>query len=288
METVGHKPLWGFATESADIREVDQTEVAIGNGKPIRDYNELIRTLATIQYHNPDFVLMLRGQTRDYKSGAATTLKPSILRGRDGHYPGRAELDRRFRGLKNAERSLAEQFRSHNIPDPKQRVFKHRIVRWAILQHYEVVDTPLLDVTLSPRIAASFASISNREWGYIYVLAVPNISAAVTSSAEAGLQIIRLSSVCPYIAMRPGVQEGYLLGEYPEIDAMETKSLIPYEETDFSLRPISKIKFRPRNFWDRSGISEAAHEHLYPEEDDGFGRMIEELKDDVRRQRGSL
>ncbi|WP_445292621.1 FRG domain-containing protein [Ciceribacter sp. T2.26MG-112.2] len=140
---------------------------------------------------------MLRGQTRDYRSGEATTLKPSILRSRDGRYPGRTELDRRFTRLRNAERALTEQFRLYNIPDPKQRVSKHRVVRWAILQHYEVVETPLLDVTLSPRIAASFASMRNRGWGYLYVLAVPNISAAVTSSAETGLQIIRLSSVCP-------------------------------------------------------------------------------------------
>lgn len=197
METVGHKPLWGFATESAEVREVDQLEVASGDGKLVRDYNELIQTLAKIQYHNPDFVLMLRGQTRDYRSGEATTLKPSILRSRDGRYPGRTELDRRFTRLRNAERALTEQFRLYNIPDPKQRVSKHRVVRWAILQHYEVVETPLLDVTLSPRIAASFASMRNRGWGYLYVLAVPNISAAVTSSAETGLQIIRLSSVCP-------------------------------------------------------------------------------------------
>jgi hypothetical protein len=230
VERVGHKPLWGFANEGVDIREVDQIEVACGDGKRVRNYNDLIRTLAKIQYHNPDFVLMLRGQTQDYKSGEATTLKPSILRSRDGRYPGRSILDSRFQTLKAAERALVEGFGLHGISDPRQRVLKHRIVRWAILQHYEVVGTPLLDVTLSPRIAASFASASNQEWGFIYVLAVPNISAAVTSSAETGLQIIRLSSVCPYVAMRPGVQEGYLLGEYPEIDTMETKSLIPYEE----------------------------------------------------------
>lgn len=60
---------------------------------------------------------------------------------------------------------------------------------------------------------------------------------------------------------------------------METKSRIPYEETDFSLRLISKIKFRPRDFWDQSGFGGATDEHLYPDEDEAFGRMIDELRD---------
>ncbi|GAK70666.1 hypothetical protein RRU01S_13_00040 [Agrobacterium rubi TR3 = NBRC 13261] len=283
MEKLGQKELWGVAEEGDDIRVVNQAEVAHGGGKVVDDYNDLIRTLAKIQYHNPDFVLMLRGQTRDHMSNRATILKPSILREQRGRYPGKGPLDERFRRLKDAEQALAMAFDRHGIPDPKRRVWKHRIVRWAILQHYKVVDTPLLDVTLSPRIAASFATSGNPPWGFIYVLAVPNVSAAVTTSAEAGLQIIRLSSVCPYVAMRPGVQEGYLLGEYPEIDAMETKSRIPYEETDFSLRLISKIKFRPWDFWSRSGIGAAAEEHLYPEEDEGFGLMIDELKEQFAR-----
>ncbi|MBY5396965.1 FRG domain-containing protein [Rhizobium leguminosarum] len=279
MEKIGQRDLWGVADEDDDIRVIQQIDVARGSGKVVDDYNDLIRTLAKIQYHNPDFVLMLRGQTQDHRSNGATIIKPSILRENRGRYPGRGPLNERFQRLIDAERALAEAFNWHAIPDPKQRVLKHRIVRWAILQHYKVVDTPLLDVTLSPRIAASFATSNERSWGFIYVLAVPNISAAVTSSAEAGMQIIRLSSVCPYVAMRPGVQEGYLLGEYPEIDTMETKSRIPYEETDFSLRLISKIKFRPRDFWDQSGFREATDAHLYPDEDEAFGQVIKELRE---------
>ena len=40
------------------------------------------------------------------------------------------------------------------------RLRRQRILRWSILQHYEICDTPLLDVTQSIRIAASFASRS--------------------------------------------------------------------------------------------------------------------------------
>ncbi len=40
------------------------------------------------------------------------------------------------------------------------------MLRWAILQHYEVCRTPLLDVTQS--IAASFASMVNGDERYVF------------------------------------------------------------------------------------------------------------------------
>ena len=45
----------------------------------------------------------------------------------------------------------------------------------------------------------------------------PESQWSITAIAEAGLQIIRLSSVCPPSVVRPHIQEGYLLGEYPEM-----------------------------------------------------------------------
>ena len=52
------------------------------------------------------------------------------------------------------------------------------------------------------------------------MLGVPNLSGAITASAEAGLQIVRLSSVCPPSAVRPHIQEGYLLGD---LEALQSR-----------------------------------------------------------------
>jgi len=52
-----------------------------------------------------------------------------------------------------------------------------------------------------------------------------------TASSEAGLQVIRLSSACPPEAVRPHLQEGYLLGEYPEIADYEQNAHYDYYET---------------------------------------------------------
>ncbi len=113
------------------------------------------------------------------------------------------------------------------------RIRRQQLVRWAILQHYEVCETPLLDVSQSARIAASFASQAGTAECFFYVLGVPNISGAITASAEASLTVLRLSSVCPPEAVRPHLQEGFLLSEYPELSSTEQKAHYENYEIDF-------------------------------------------------------
>src|SRR5206468_364868 len=139
----------------------------------------------------------------------------------------------------SAEGALIREYMAENLLGVK-RLKRHRVLRWAILQHYEVCLTPLLDVTHSLRIAASFASINMPDKVYLFVLGVPNLSGAVTASAESGLQIIRLSSVCPPSAVRPHIQEGYLLGEYPEMAEFEQKANYFHYEIDFGRRLVAK------------------------------------------------
>jgi hypothetical protein len=136
------------------------------------------------------------------------------------------------------------------------------------LQHYEICKTPLLDVTHSLRIAASFASQENNGMGFIFALGVPNLSGAITASAEAGLQIIRLSSVCPPSAVRPHIQEGYLLGEYPEMTGPTQKQHYKNYEIDFGRRLVAKCRFEPIPFWKASSdFPQVSQEALYPKSD---------------------
>lgn len=132
----------------------------------------------------------------------------------------------------------------------RQRVARERLLRWAILQHYEVCPTPLLDVSQSLRIGASFASLTRTREAFLYVVAIPNISGAITAHAESGLQIIRLSSVCPPpSALRPHIQEGYLLGEYPEMIGVDQVNNYQHYEMDFGRRIVARFRFDPVTFW---------------------------------------
>ena len=134
------------------------------------------------------------------------------------------------------------------------------------MQHDEVGETPLLDVTQSLRIAASFASDENdTDKAFLYVLGVPNISGAISASAEAGIQSIRLSGICPPRAMRPHLQEGYMLGNFPDIDSHDEKQLYGLSEIDFGKRLIAKFLFNPKSFWTRGGQFQAIGKRaLYP------------------------
>jgi hypothetical protein len=226
----------------------------------------LATKIAELQFLNREHVLMFRGQTADYRNlQSNTSLKPGILRSHPGERtaPDETTLTTRFSVLSRAEARLAREYAGGKMLG-WGRLKRQRILRWAILQHYDVCPTPLLDVTQSLRIAASFASHDSSGEGYVFVLAVPNLSGAVTASAEAGIQIVRLSSVCPPAAVRPHIQEGYLLGEYPDMADYDQKSHYGHYEVDFGRRLLAKFRFNPRTFWSDATFPLIPKEALYP------------------------
>ncbi len=253
MDTIGVQDLWSFQDNGNEAVVVKCREVRQSQGHEVSEYLELAGKIGELQFRNRDYVLLYRGQLRDHRShNGQSTLQPTIFRSP----PGNRRLDMlptRFESLEAVERSLVDRFQMMGLIGYDE-LTRHRILRWSILQHYEVHETPLLDVTQSLRIAASFASIGNdTEEAFLYVVGVPNISGAISASAEAGLQIIRLSSVCPPSAIRPQVQEGYLLGEYPDIGSYDQKQLYGLPEIDFGKRLVAKFRFNPQKFWTKSG-----------------------------------
>jgi len=193
-------------------------------------------------------------------------LRPTIFR-QPTTTRDRFWLSERFDRLKQIEGTLVQNFKLQDFIGIDE-IVRYRILRCAIIQHYEIYPTPLLDVTQSLRIAASFATQQNdTNDAFLYVLGVPNVSGAITASAEAGLQTIRLSSVCPPTAMRPHIQEGYLLGEYPEIVDIDQKQNYALHEIDFGKRLVAKFRFNPKQFWTKSGQFQAVGpKALYPSE----------------------
>lgn len=241
---------------------------------------ELATKVAELQFRNREHILMFRGQQRDFRNSERnTSLKPSLFRPHsDGRLPHGGDLERRFAELQQAEQMLIESYRSERILG-LERLTRQRILRWAILQHYEVCLTPLLDVTHSLRIAASFASWGKTKEAFLFVLAVPNLSGAITASAEAGLQIVRLASVCPPSAVRPHIQEGYLLGEYPEMTDYSQKELYGHSEIDFGRRLLAKFRFDPRTFWCSTSFPKVGERALYPpKSEDPLLLLAEEIK----------
>ena len=101
---------------------------------------------------------------------------------------------------------------------------------------------------------------------YFFVLAVPSISGSITASAEAEMQIVRLSNACPPMAMRPHLQEGYMLGDYPDYDSHSSENDYRYGEIDVGRRIIAKFRLVLGDFWNEN-FPMISRRALYPDQD---------------------
>lgn len=254
-----------FLDRRQKIKSSTVREIREDRGYFVSNYKELIERIAELSFKNPEYVLFFRGQKADYRDDIGrTTLYPSIFRGNNYDYVG--VLRPRFEQLKQAEELLIRFYQEPLEGIKDIRVYE--ILRWAIIQHYDVRYTPLLDITHSVRVACSFAHCDNdNDEVFVYVLGMPQISGSVTASSEQKIQIIRLLSVCPPNAKRPYYQEGYLAGEFPTIGYIE-KGEYSREEMDFGRRLICKFRLPKKElFWD-DDFPTIPNSYLYPIEDE--------------------
>lgn len=231
------------------------------DGHEVRSYVELLHKVAALSFHNRRFRLLFRGQRADYKmDGAAITsdLYPSILRGFTANGNNRKnQLDYAFDVLAKAESLLAEKISNREV------VASH-IVRWAVLQHYEVCKTPLLDVTASLQSALTFA-IGDRNEGWLYVLAFPQLTGGVSVSVESHTQVIDLSQLCPPEALRPHFQQGLLAIDYPEIRTRrQSHGQRGMRGNNFAARLLTKFKLVNCRAWRAEGFTPTPSSILFP------------------------
>lgn len=276
--TVGQRPLWSFIGGETRAVKVDNSTIRKEPPYDVGFYKELAQKIAELQFRNPSYVLLFRGQGTDYRDEKGSMLRPNIFRTPAQEQPGQhnERVSRRLKRLKAAEDFLVKHYRMEVDRLGNTFVTRYQIVRWSIIQHYEICRTPLLDVSHSLRISTSFAVANDdSDKAYLFVLAVPHISGAVTVCAEEGLQTVRLASVCPPSAIRPHLQEGYLLGEYPEIENFDQKHHYRVAEVDFGKRLVAKFSFNPQTFWD-SDFPRVPSSALYPAVDPllGFAEQI--------------
>ncbi len=226
--------------------------------------------VAKLAYLNKDHLIFYRGQGKDHENKVgASSFYPSIYR---GGLVKQAEINLRFDILTSASRRLCDVLQSEDIPgyaDVKRRKY----IQWAILQHYEVCGTPLLDFTHSLRVACSFAFLdyekstqtkpSDRGAPHVYVFGLPYVTNRISINSEHDIVNIRLLSICPPAAMRPYYQEGYLAGTDEITTEYESK-----DELDFNNRLIAKFRLTgEKSFWDNE-FGAIPKPLLYPENDD--------------------
>ena len=236
--------------------------VAKDDAIEVLDYKELRKHIAQLSYANKDSILFYRGQKDDYRNqkSGKSTFYPTMYR---GDRLDKDELKYRWEKLNKASEIFIKKLRS-KYPSKTYIVKRKRIVQWSVLQHYEVTETPLIDVTQSLKVACSFAMLDNdNAYAYVYVFALPYYTNRISVNSEHYLTNVRLLSVAPPQALRPYYQEGFLIGEDEFSETYTNK-----DELDLNNRLVAKFKFKnTKEFW---GDSEKAltREDLYPKDDE--------------------
>lgn len=239
------------------------SKIRTGDGFPIRNFRELIEEVALVTISNKSYEMFYRGQTNDYKDSQSifykdnkpkTIIYPAICRPKkekDGSYNHslrKTELIKRYNDLYNMVDSVTG--KRNYLPE----------YHFALFQHYDICPTPLIDITQSLRVAATFA-LRGSETGYLYVFGLPYPNQSISHYTDIGIVLIKLQNVCPIKALRPRYQEGYLVGKYP---------FSPEKESADNLARRLVAKFYLDNtagtFWD-SDFQPLPEDVIFPKDD---------------------
>lgn len=256
-------------------QNINPQKVAQCNAILVADFNELRMYMAQLSCANKDYILFYRGQNQDYMNPRSknSTFFPTIYR---GNRLSKKLLEQRWEKLEKACDIFMRLFKS-NFPKSSYILRRKKIVQWSILQHYEVTETPLIDVTQSLKVACSFAQLNNTgDFSYVYAFALPYYTNRISVNSEHYLTNVRLLSIAPPQALRPYYQEGFLVGEDEFM-----KNYTRKENLDLNNRLVAKFKFKNTpDFW--CGESPFSEDDLYPENDD-IAELCNKVKEELEK-----
>jgi len=199
---------------------------------PVQSYDELIDAIAFLTVMNKRSTLMFRGQ----RSQAEPLPRLFRDRGRFMETDHCFDLTPQNRAkywsyLPEIGSAVYEICRRPKFGLPRWRGLERiREVQWAVIQHYELWPTPMIDLTSSLRVGSTFAlgwngqSATRPTKGYLYVVGMPSPSGSIVFDIDEHITLARLHSCCPPIARRPHLQDGFLVGRFPFKDTEDRDS----------------------------------------------------------------
>lgn len=259
--------------------EATVNRIRASEGLRVTSFRKLMDEVADVTINNKIFEMFYRGQTFDYKNNQAAYYKdrkaksiifPTICRpekNSDGSLKysiKKSQIVKRYGDLDKMMEYLKE----------KQGSFFNEFY-YSLYQHYEILPTPLIDITQSLRVAATFA-LRKSKTGYVFVFGLPYPNQSISYFPDLSIVLIKLQNIAPIDALRPRYQEGFLVGKYP---IKPTKT----EGDDLSNRMVAKffIDNSNNNFWDKYFLP-MPDEVLYPE-NDRVEKNLKEMKNIFNR-----
>lgn len=259
LKSIYGKKTFDVWTESHvdDLADTQSSHKEANNSPwPVKSFRELTENVAFLSSMNKRMVLYFRGQSNPDDPF------PSLFREKWMCFDSDLRLSITDQSRKDFWDALEEIGQivyeiSKNIGLPRWRGIRDvREAKWAIIQHYGLWPTPLIDITNSLRIAASFAlnfkmKDNPDRYGYVFVVGLPNLTGSISFDIDQNLILARLQGVCPPIAKRPHYQDAYLVGRFPLISYRDFDSASKIRKSNLTRRLIAKFElFDDGSFWD--------------------------------------
>ena len=268
------KDWWKFEYENELVwkRSVATVNrIRASEGYRVTTFRQVMDEVANVTISNKNYEMFYRGQTHDYKNNQAayfkdrkakSTIYPSICRpekkdnGSLKYSIKKSLIVKRYEDLNN----MIDLVRGNHGSYFKEHYY-------SLFQHYDILPTPLIDITQSLRVAATFA-LRKSTTGYLYVFGLPYPNQSISFFIDLEIVLIKLQNVVQVNAIRPRYQEGFLVGKYP---IMPTKT----NGDDLANRMVAKflVDNTHGDFWD-TYFQPIPDEVLYPKDD----KVEEELK----------
>jgi hypothetical protein len=233
------------------LRRTRQSWKQVSESEPLtaKSYADLVDIVSFLSVMNKRQTLYFRGRTKH------RPLRPAIFRsswtslsGASYTIPDNPVALQRIWDHLNSEISDIVLSVCKKLPMPRRNTLKmFREAVWAVAQHYGLWPTPLIDITPSLRIAASFALWGGQRDGCLYVVALPPSTNSVTFDADQHVVLARLQAVCPPVAKRPHFQDGFLAGRFPFLSPVSNNiDTHPAEVSDLARRLVARITLTVR------------------------------------------
>jgi FRG domain len=245
----------------------------------VGSYRSLLEAVSFLNAMNKRLTLFFRGQSRNIDP-LPTIFREQWRPFQSGRDVPISDTNRSwyFDQLADVGRHVYTVCNSPELGLPRWRGLRDiREIQWAIIQHYGIWPTPLIDITSNLRVAASFAfgmspgSPSSPKVAYLYVIGLPYARESITSHPTQEIVLARLQSACPPVAKRPHFQDGFLLGA----SLRNRLTLDDADRSRLTRRLIAKFELHDAgDFWDGDFpvIREGA---LIPSEDRLLDRLYQ-------------